>query len=151
MKEPIFRRIKKEELDALLDLYAQLHSKDDPLPPRDKLQKLWDSIMANPVNNYFVLEAEGKIASTCVLTIVPNLTRGARPYGLVENVVTRVEYRTRGFGTTMLKHILQYAWEQRCYKVMLLTGSKDPAVFRFYEKAGFKQGIKTGFIATPPP
>jgi hypothetical protein len=35
---------------------------------------------------------------------------------------------------------------RRCYKVMLLTGSNDPATPRFYEDAGFEQS-KTGFQA----
>jgi hypothetical protein len=36
------------------------------------------------------------------------------------------------------------AWELDCYKVMLLTGSKDPATLGFYQSAGFEQ-TKTGF------
>lgn len=32
---------------------------------------------------------------------------------------------------------------------MLLTGSRNEATLRFYEKAGFARGIKTGFLARP--
>lgn len=86
----------------------------------------------------------------CVLIIIPNLTRGARPYGFIENVVTHREFRNRGYGTTLLGHVLNYAWQQNCYKVMLLTGRKEPEVFRLYEKAGFIRGQKEGLIAYPP-
>ena len=72
-------------------------------------------------------------------------------YGLIENVVTHAEYRNHGYGTALMSHVLDFAWQQRCYKVMLLTGRTDPAVFRMYEKAGFKRGVKEGLVAYPPP
>ena len=92
---------------------------------------------------------EGKLVSTCNLTIVPNLTRSAQPYGLIENVVTHPEYRKRGIGTQVLQYALNIAWKQGCYKVMLLTGSKRESTLRFYEQAGFVRGEKTGFVAKP--
>ena len=88
-----------------------------------------------------------KAVSTCALTIVPNLTRSARPDGLIENVVTHPDYRKRGIGTQVLQHALSLAWSRNCYKVMLMTGSKQESTMRFYEQAGFTCGEKTGFIA----
>lgn len=35
-------------------------------------------------------------------------------------------------------------------QVMLATGSRKEETLRFYEKAGFLRGVKTGFIAYPP-
>jgi GNAT superfamily N-acetyltransferase len=143
----LIREIRKDEMERLLDLYTHLHRKDDPLPEKSKLTSIWNEITANPRLHYFVLEFEDKIISSCTLSIIPNLTRGGRPYGVIENVVTHVEYRRRGFGTSILQHSLNIAWKNKCYKVMLLTGSKDPAIHLFYEKAGFKKGEKTGFVA----
>jgi GNAT superfamily N-acetyltransferase len=68
---------------------------------------------------------------------------------LIENVVTHADYRQRGLGTMVLRHALEAAWREGCYKVMLLTGRQDPAVHRFYEKVGFEGGEKTGYIARP--
>jgi hypothetical protein len=31
--------------------------------------------------------------------------------------------------------------------VLLLTGQQDGGVYRFYEQAGFKMGVKTSFLA----
>jgi GNAT superfamily N-acetyltransferase len=86
------------------------------------------------------------IVATCTLIVIPNLTRGGAPYALIENVVTDVQHRKRGYGKLILDAAKAAAWRHGCYKVMLLTGSKDPATLRFYEEVGFEQ-TKTGFQA----
>lgn len=65
---------------------------------------------------------------------------------MIENVVTHKDYRKRGYGTKVLHKAIEIAKENGCYKVMLMTSSKSEDIMRFYEKAGFSKGIKTGFI-----
>lgn len=139
----------RDELPQLLALYKHLHGNDPELEINAGLLHLWDTILSNPAYRYVVARAENPIISTCALTIIPNLTRGARPYGLIENVVTRPDWRRRGIGTAVLQYTLGLAWEAGCYKVMLMTGQDDEATLRFYEGAGFRRGEKTGFVARP--
>jgi GNAT superfamily N-acetyltransferase len=143
------RAIERHELSALLDLYRHLHATDAPLPADNILWQVWDGILRDPKIHVFVAELDSGLIASCTLTVIPNLTRGARPYGLIENVVTHPAHRRKGLGTRMLRRALQVAWEQNCYKVMLLTRSKSEGTWQFYERAGFRRGIKTGFIATP--
>ncbi|MGE4339936.1 MAG: GNAT family N-acetyltransferase, partial [Pigmentiphaga sp.] len=77
----------------------------------------------------------------------PNLTRGCKPYGLIENVVTHAAFRGRGHAKALLGHALKAAWIAGCYKVMLMTGRKDEATLKFYESAGFDRQEKQTFIA----
>lgn len=148
----IARRINASELPELLQLYAFLHPEDPVLSPTDdSVQRLWQQIFTNPNSRYFVGEEETQIVTTCVLTIIPNLTRGLSPYGLIENVVTAPGFRRKGFATQLLRHALHDAWIAGCYKVMLETGSKNEETLRFYENAGFQRGVKTGFVAYPLP
>jgi GNAT superfamily N-acetyltransferase len=146
---PEIRSIRSDELPALLALYRHLHPSDPELPVTSKIEELWQRICTDGDLHYFVAEIAARLVSTCTLSVIPNLTRAARPYGLIENVVTHPDFRRRGIGTRLLHHALQVAWAQGCYKVMLLTGRKDDDTLRFYEKAGFAAGLKTGFIATP--
>jgi GNAT superfamily N-acetyltransferase len=144
------RRIYATELPELLKLYVFLHPDDPVADPADAaVQRLWAQILADPNLRYYVAVEKEKIVATCTLTLIPNLTRGLRPYGLIENVVTTPDYRRRGFATEVLRFALDEAWSTGCYKVMLETGSKKEETLRFYEKAGFQRGVKTGFIAYP--
>jgi GNAT superfamily N-acetyltransferase len=147
MENLTIRKIRQDELAGLLGLYRHLHTDEPELVINAGVERLWGRICEDPQLHYLVAEWDGKIVSTCTLAIIPNLTCGAKPYGLVENVVTHPDFRKRGFGTRVLTAALEIAWDADCYKVMLLTGRKDPATLRFYEEAGFESGVKTGFVA----
>ena len=140
------RKIRQDELPSLLALYRHLNADDPELVINADVERLWRQICEDPQLHYLVADSEGKIVSSCTLAIIRNLTCGAKPYGLIENVVTHPDFRKRGFGTSVLRSAIKIAWEADCYKVMLLTGRKDPATLRFYEQAGFESGVKTGFI-----
>jgi GNAT superfamily N-acetyltransferase len=112
----------------------------------DYINELWEEVFNDPSRYYLVVEDDGLIVSSCTLMIIANLTRGGRPFGFIENVVTHEKYRNRGYGTSILHRAVEIARENNCYKVMLLTGRKEESVLRFYEHAGFEKGIKTGFI-----
>jgi len=146
---PRLRAIRPDELASLLSLYRHLHPSDPKLPIDSKSEELWQRICANPLLHYFGADVDGTLVSTCTLAVIPNLTRSGKPYGLIENVVTHPDFRRRGIATSLMRYTLQFAWEQGCYKVMLLTGRKDPGTLRFYEQAGFQAGVKTGFVAVP--
>ncbi|MEH1818888.1 MAG: GNAT family N-acetyltransferase [Nostoc sp.] len=152
MSKPIItvRLIRCDELPQLLGLYHHLNPINAPLPANDVLQSIWDAILHDPRLYYIVADVDNQLVATCNLTIVPNLTRGARSYGIIENVVTHPDYRRLGLGTQVLHYALTLAWQKQCYKVMLLSGSKREETLHFYEKAGFKRGVKTGFVALPP-
>lgn len=142
----IVRLIKYDELNQLLNLYRQLQPEDPDVSNNEDLQEIWNSIYNNPDLHYIVVETEGRIVSSCNISIIKNLTRNLRPYGLIENVITDSNYRKRGYATKALHKAVEIAKEKNCYKVMLLTGSKKEETLRFYDKVGFTRGVKTGFI-----
>ena len=141
----IIREADKNDLDEILQLYLYLHEKSIPQDSR-QLRETWDSII-NDVNHHLIVcEADGKIVASCVCVIIPNLTRNVRPYAFVENVVTHEDYRKKGYGTACLNRAKEIAEENNCYKIMLLTGSKNPDTLNFYKNAGYNSSDKTAFI-----
>lgn len=143
------RDVQSHEFEMLLHLYGHLHDQDDPLPDRSIVESVWIEAMSNPRIRHFGGYVKGELVSSCTLTIIPNLTRACRFYGVIENVVTHAEQRGVGGGKALLAHALAFAWEQRCYKVMLLTGRKDERTLRFYEQTGFDRYGKQAFVAKP--
>lgn len=141
----MIREITENDLDGLLQLYTQLH--DNPIPEKTAgLSKLWGKILADPNHRIIVAVEDGKIVSSCVCMIIPNLTHEQRPYAFVENVVTDKEYRKRGLATACLDYAKKIAEGENCYKLMLLTGSKEESTLNFYRRAGYNSNDKTAFI-----
>lgn len=143
----IYRLIQSDELEILLQLYNHLHSNDDRPKDSNVFIKVWNEIVNDPKIFYFVADLKGQFICSCHLILVPNLTRGCSPYGIIENVVTHSDYRANGIGKGILRYALNVAWAFGCYKVMLMTGSKKEWVHKFYEDAGFEKNTKTAFLA----
>lgn len=141
-----YRQIKNNELPGLIELYKYLHVNDAALPDEMVVGKVWHAITTDDKIHCLVADVNGKLVASCVLVIVPNLTRGARPFALIENVVTHADYRRQGIGTRLLEHAKSIARRNHCYKVMLMTGRQLEETLRFYENAGFRRGGKTGFV-----
>ena len=133
------------DLTALGELLAELQPSDVP-PEKDALLRVWNEILADGHYHVLLLEEEGRVVSSLCLIVIPNLTRGPRPYALIENVVTRADSRRKGYAGALIRRAVELASENNCYKVMLLTGRKDDATLRFYENCGFNRNDKTGFI-----
>ena len=89
------REIRKNELVSLLELYLYLHEKEVP-EMTEHLKSTWNTIIEDKNHHIIVKEVDGRIVSSCVCVIIPNLTRNIRPYAFVENVVTHSAYRGKG-------------------------------------------------------
>jgi GNAT superfamily N-acetyltransferase len=138
------RDARPEDLTALLALYRQLSPEDPPLL-EDEARPQLEALLASGMTHLLIAEADGMVAGTCLLVIIPNLTRGGRPFAIIENVVTHAGVRRRGVATALLKTAQERAWSANCYKLMLATGRSEEGVLRFYEQAGFTRGGKTFF------
>lgn len=139
------REIYESELPELLELYLHLHETSVP-QMTEHLKSTWENIVKDKNYHIIVKETDSKIVASCVCLIIPNLTRGVRPYALIENVVTHAEHRGHGYATECLDFAKEIAKRENCYKMMLLTSSKEESVLNFYKNAGYNCDDKTAFI-----
>jgi GNAT superfamily N-acetyltransferase len=144
----IVRRLALEDLAGLLALYAELHPSDEALPPADQVHSIWRTLLDGPQYVYIGAFVEGRLVSACNATVIPNLTRGARPYALIENVVTHSEFRLRGYGKAAMEALMEICWSRGCYKIMLLSALQRAEAHGFYAALGFDPRAKQAFVSS---
>ena len=149
MTPTALRHATRDDLDALLALYAQLNPGDAPIA-RERAAAILERILASEHLAIVVATQDDAVVATCYLNAIPNLTRGGASYAVIENVVVDAARRGTGLGQAVVRFALAEAWRRGCYKALLQTGSRDPRVHRFYEACGFAASEKTGFVARPP-
>lgn len=122
-----------------------LHEKEK-LPETAELVSLWDEIIDDKNHYILIGEIDNKIVSSVTVVVIKNLTRGMRPYALIENVVTHRKHRCKGYARALMQKAVDIAERRGCYKIMLLTGAKNKNILKFYEQCGFNCNDKTAFI-----
>lgn len=141
----MLREARQSDLNAILDLYLFLHEVEVPKETK-QLEMTWAKIINDKDHHLIVCDIDGKIVSSCVCVIIPNLTRNIRPYAFIENVVTHKDYRGKGYATMCLNYAKRIAEDNNCYKMMLLTGSRTESTLSVYRNAGYNSTDKTAFI-----
>ena len=141
--QAILRRAVESDSEGAASLFSELGG-ILPVPLGDEGMRHWRSLLDHPGTTVFVAEIQAVLASIAVLHILPNMTNMARPYALIENVVTSAGYRGKGLGRLVMEAAINHAWQQNAYKIMLVTGKnrKDGGVLGFYERLGFTSNKK---------
>lgn len=144
----MFREARAEDFDAVVALYRQLNPDDPPIED-GSAAATFARILAAPGLHLFVLEMDGALVASTYLNVIPNLSRKAAPYAVIENVVVEERLRGTGLGKQIMGATLEAAWSAGCYKAMLMTGSRRPSTLAFYEACGFSPDAKSAFLARP--
>ncbi len=136
------RRLTLDDQAGIMRLYGDL-SRRETFPSGGAATDILQRIMTHPGTALFgALEGDALLAM-CTIHIMPNMTRAARPYALIENVVSDADHRGQGHARAAMEAAIAHAWDAGCYKVMLLSGSTDG--HGFYPKLGFDGDAKRGF------
>lgn len=139
----IRRLVRADAADALA-LYSEL-----TFGPKTLDAQAFERVLEHDGTTVFGAEVDGNIRAMVTLHLLPNVTWNARPYGLIENVITALPYRRTGLGRKVLSAAVTAAWEADAYKVMLMTGKKRGAA-GFYEATGFSREDKDALVIRRP-
>lgn len=136
----IIRKALPKDAEELKTLFFEYLTNYPPTEEQD--MNKWREIISKLYNNensyLLVAEVDDKVVSTVYLTIIENLTHNLRSFGVIENVVTHIDYRNRGYASALLQEATNIAKHHNCYKVFLETGSNKESTLNFYQNNGFE-------------
>lgn len=147
---PTARLALSTDLPSLLTLFS-VSEVSRAVEPREEAERVWRETMTQPGVYVFVSNERDRIAATCMLITAPNLLRGGRRHGFLENVVTHPDLQGRGHGRAVVQASLTRAWADDCHQVLMQSGRTDPRVHAFYERLGFVPGLRVAYVAKRPP
>ncbi|KAB8330841.1 GNAT family N-acetyltransferase [Scytonema tolypothrichoides VB-61278] len=61
------------------------------------------------------------------------------PFGLMEDVFVDENSRGKGYGTQLVKKVIEIAREYRCYKLIATCRNSKPKVHQLYQRLGFEE------------
>jgi len=139
----IVRAATEEDIPRILELYRELvittsEAESSKVTSQGDYQRVFAEISASPGYELLVAEEQGEVAGSVVFLIVPNLSHGALPWALVENLVVDRRYQRKGLGRLLMEYAVARAKEAGCYKLVLDSNKKRREAHRFYSSLGFK-------------
>jgi N-acetylglutamate synthase-like GNAT family acetyltransferase len=147
MIELVCREAVMSDLEGVRSLLGELQD-EEILPATDiRMSSAWQALLNSEFTTCFVAEYQERVISTMTLAVIPNLTRQARPFGVLQNVVTAEKNRGRGFGSRLWEYVAERAWSADCYQVLVQTSK--PKALAWYFNLGFTEG-KTGLMIKSP-
>ena len=135
----IIRKAKPADANDLKILYFDYLTRFPPKEEQDMAlwQNLLDKFEKDENMHLLVAEENREVVSSVQMAIIENLTHNIRPFAVIENVVTHMDYRKKGYASALLEKATEIAREHRCYKIVLETGSNKESTLNFYRNNGF--------------
>jgi len=137
------RLAKESDLPRILELYHELsmittESEQHSSTSWDDYRRVFAEISGDPRRELLVAEYDGEVVGTVALFIIPNLSHGATPYALVENLVVNHKYRRKGIGKKLMEYTIVRAKQEGCHRIELCSDKKRDEAHRLYCSLGFE-------------
>lgn len=134
----IFRDARRADVPSIVALLA-----DDPLGAGREGAEMtaylaaFDEIMANPMHQLIVAEAQGEVVGCCQLTILSGLSRGGSRRALVEAVRVAAPLRGQGIGARLMAECEVRARDAGAKMMQLTTDKSRKRAHKFYKSLGY--------------
>lgn len=144
----MIRLAEENDLEGVLHLYKELR----PYDPDIQLglaRRHWVEMMDDPHCLIIVAIIDNQVVSSCSLTLNRSIANGAKPFAIIEHVITLNNFRRRGLSRQVLNYAIETAWNHDCAKIMLLSGEQLVGAHNLYKSVGFLDNVERGFVLKP--
>jgi glucosamine-phosphate N-acetyltransferase len=134
----VIREIELADLKrGFFDTLSNLAQIGDIANQNDRAEKILSEIKLLRFCTIFVaVKQDGQLIGSITLLIEQKFIHNGGKVGHIEDVVTRREYQGSGIGKALVLKALDYAKQNKCYKVVLNCSNRN---VEFYKKIGFKE------------
>jgi GNAT superfamily N-acetyltransferase len=129
-------------LDYLFEQEAEFKSSREA-----QTRGLSEIINGNGAGDILVLRQASEIIAMVNLIYIVSTAFGSR-VAILEDMVVLPKYRDQGTGSKLLDYAIQFAKEQGCKRISLLTDDDNYHAHRFYQKHGFSRSSMLTFRIT---
>jgi len=137
----IFRLATHADLPVIIGLYADDnrggHGDGWNDANRPAYEAAFAEINANPRDALMVIEQDGVVVGTFLLTLLPGLTGRATRRLQLRSVEVAAPLRSRGIGARMLAFVEEYAKLNGATLIELTSNNTRSDAHRFYERNGY--------------
>jgi GNAT superfamily N-acetyltransferase len=112
----IFRDARREDVPAIVVLLADdvLGAEREEAAADEAYQAAFEQVQADPRSRLIVAEADGQVAGTLQLSLLPGLSRHGMLRAQIEGVRVAAPHRGRGLGRAMIEWTISQAREHGC-------------------------------------
>ena len=138
MSEIRFDVAKASDLARLVELLGILfESEAEFSADAEKQRAALQAILADPAKGRIFVAREGRqVVAMASLLYTVSTAEGGKA-ALFEDLVTAPEYRKRGIGEALLKHVVNEARNEGVLRMTLLTDMQNERAQAMYRRAGF--------------
>ena len=134
-----FREASKWDLPEVLRLYAQPDLDDGKVLPALEAERIYERMAHYPNYRVYVAVSDMHIVGTFALLVMDNLGHLGAPSAIIEDVAVDPVRQGQGIGKEMMRHAIQLATDNGCYKAVLSSNLKRERAHAFYETLEFER------------
>jgi len=133
-----FSRALRADIPALCGLLAILFSQEVEFQADQSLQEAALTMLVDqPELGTLLVARDGSRPVAMVSLLYSVSTALGGRVALLEDMLVHPDYRNRAIGSQLLSHAVEFAREQGCRRITLLTDSDNSAAQAFYRRQGF--------------
>jgi glucosamine-phosphate N-acetyltransferase len=133
----VVRKLEVEDFErGYLKILSQLSNIDINTITKEQILNFMNNLSSN-INIFVLVDSiNNKIIGSGTLLIEQKIIHNFGKVGHIEDIVVDSNYRGEGYGKQIIEYLVDYARQNQCYKVILVSNDHNST---FYNKLGFSK------------